>query len=170
MYFNKKAFSSRYGTDFFTFEFIPFNKMGTQIHLEEKASNLDSFPPGETSMWHWVTGALGIDCCSGVEAPYIEHKMEVRCGNHKYVLTKRYTDFQRLKDSIQSVIPQDIVITSFNTLPPKTYFEKDFSDDFIRTRHEQLSAFLEDLLAELSQKGLIKTNNLIKDFFELPSI
>jgi len=117
-------------------------------------------------MWHWVADTLGLDCCDA-GSPYIEHKIEVRCGRNVFVLYKRYGEFVNLIKQLKDALPPDAVIDAFAVLPPKTFLGRDFSEAFLKNRHDQLSSFLEKLCLELCAKNFIRTNNVIQAWFKV---
>ena len=117
-------------------------------------------------MWCWVADTLGFDCCDA-GSPYIEHKIEVRCGRNTFTLFKRYSEFISLITQLKDAIPAETTIDAFDLLPAKTYLGHNFDDVFLKNRHNQLATFLEKLCLELCEKNLIRTNNIVQTWFNV---
>jgi len=126
----------------------------------------DLSPPGQTSMWCWVADTLGLDCCDA-GSPYIEHRIEVRCGRNSFVICKRYSEFVSLVKQLKDALPPETNMESYELLPAKTYLGHDFSETFLKNRHNQLRIFLEKLCLELCDKKLIRTNHVVQGWFHV---
>lgn len=96
-----------------------------------------------------------IDFCR--PARYIAYHLLVKTGREQYILQKRYSDFSRfsasLQDSFQSL---EIDLSSF---PAKTILYSPLDDEsgLISERENKLGIFLDHLLGNLNQKGLMQS-------------
>jgi hypothetical protein len=115
-------------------------------------------------MFGWVVEALGVECCDS--GPYIQYRIEVRCSRKTWIVEKRYSEFVSLVKSIQAALPPGATIAAFDLMPPKGSFGRDLSTGFVRDRRDKLSRFTDSLLCEMSQKGLLNTNNIITDWLQ----
>tara|TARA_B110000967_G_C18540099_1_gene390163 strand:+ start:171 stop:596 length:426 start_codon:yes stop_codon:yes gene_type:complete len=127
LYLPDKEFSSRYGADTFT----------TSLESYEKV----------TSPHPQATGNL----------PAIFYKIIVKCGDKKWEVLRRYSEFDSLKAHLLTLVNNNVNMSS--PLPAKTCFKAFDDHQLCEDRLVGLSAFLESLLLE--NRNLMNDESLV---------
>ena len=138
LYFEKNAFSPRYGRNFFTFEL--------------KSSFLKTAK----------------DSCNCTEVDVVFYTFQLRRGTVDWILEKRFSDFERLQNDLILFQKSCMELSGAQlpALPPKTWFRVLDDAEFIKQRGHNLFQLLEGYCKLLSHHKLVDGSPL-EDFLEL---
>ncbi|TMW66103.1 hypothetical protein Poli38472_003868 [Pythium oligandrum] len=105
----------------------------------------------------FTVAIIGVDIH---ERTYARYKIMIQNGKKHWTLLRRFSEFDKMRSSVQSKKGRDIP-----PLPPKTFWCRDLNPEYLVRRKALLYEFLNDLLVIPH----VTEENGVRDFLQLQS-